>query len=934
VSAEVVKKVLLACAAATLFAGCGNKSEGDSIAAAKQFLEKRDTASAVIELKSALQKSPNLGEARYLLGVALLDQGDCPAALLELGKAQELGFDDNLLLPKLARCQLFTGKFKEVVQAYAGSKLKSASAQAELATAVALAHLALNQRAEAEASISEALKSDPKLPWALLTKARFVAAAGKIDEALALVDQAIVPSSPSGDAYLLRGTLLRYAKKDVDGAIKAYLESAKDPKEVIPARTALIQAYLAQRKLPEAKAQLSELQKSHPKNANTHYLDAILSYAGKDYARSESITEQLLGVAPNNPQLLVLGGAASLQRGNLIAAETKLGKVVQTVERMSVARKLLAETYLRMGRADRALATLQPLLEKAKPDGDALALAGQAHLQSGHAQEAEAMFSAAVKLKPEDVQVRTALALTDLVKGNSDAAFDALQEIAAKDAGETADLALISAHLRRREFDAALGAITLLEKKQPGKAIPAHLRGIALMGKADSAGARLAFEAALKVEPKHFASVASLAALDLQDKKPEAARQRLDAAIKLDPTNVAARMALLNLLRSQKAKPEDLLAVIDGAIAAAPAEAAPRVARIVQLSLMNDAKAAALAGQNAMAALPQDPDVLDAAGRALANAGDDLQALSAFNKLASVAPRSALPYLRLADVHASRGDASAVAANLGRAFDVAPESAEVQKRLLEQAVKTRDFKPVLAAARELQKRFPHSAAGFVLEGDAEAARKDWAAALAAYRGALNATDGGGRPQKLIFTTLRASGDKAGADRFAADWLTANRKDAGFREYLGNDAILRKDFGEAERHLREALALQPRNGALINNLAWLMAERGDKGAVAMAEKALALAPSAAPVLDTLAKALASEGQFERAIDVQKKAIAVMPDRHQYRLNLAKHLIKAGQVAEARRELDSLRRLEVKAQLQTEVEELREDLIRNKKAGGSD
>ncbi len=49
---------------------------GDSIASAKQLIAKRDHVAAVIELKSALQQTPNSGEARYLLGVALLEQGE------------------------------------------------------------------------------------------------------------------------------------------------------------------------------------------------------------------------------------------------------------------------------------------------------------------------------------------------------------------------------------------------------------------------------------------------------------------------------------------------------------------------------------------------------------------------------------------------------------------------------------------------------------------------------------------------------------------------------------------------------------------------------------------------------------------------------------------------------------------------------------------
>jgi predicted Zn-dependent protease len=49
----------------------------------------------------------------------------------------------------------------------------------------------------------------------------------------------------------------------------------------------------------------------------------------------------------------------------------------------------------------------------------------------------------------------------------------------------TADLALISEHLRRKEVDEALKAIDGLEKKQPANPLAAQLRAQALMSNND-----------------------------------------------------------------------------------------------------------------------------------------------------------------------------------------------------------------------------------------------------------------------------------------------------------------------------------------------------------------------------------------------------------------------------------------------------------------
>ena len=115
-------------------------------------------------------------------------------------------------------------------------------------------------------------------------------------------------------------------------------------------------------------------------------------------------------------------------------------------------------------------------------------------------------------------------------------------------------------------------------------------------------------------------------------------------------------------------------------------------------------------------------------------------------------------------------------------------------------------------------------------------------------------------------------------------------------------------------------MQPRNALAMNNIAWLMAKQGKPGAVAMAEKANELMPGKVALLDTLATALASEGKLPKAIDVQKSAIARSPNDPGLKLALAKLLIKSGDKAYARSELEDLAKLGDKFRGQAEVASL--------------
>jgi cellulose synthase operon protein C len=890
---------------AVFLAGCSVGSNGDSVSAAKKHLAKLDYVAALIELKSALQRTPDSGEARFLLGSVLLQQGDIDGAVIELTRAKALQFDPDRVTARLAHAVVLTGKAKETVDAYSGVELAAPEARAELATALALAYSRLGRRPEADSALDRALSADPSFPWALLTKARVLVGKGRFDEALATAERARAPGAPNGEIDLFKGMVLEAARRQPEEIVRAYEAAAADPTQTIRARTYLIEHYIRKGALPEARKQLASLRKQHPLVPQTLYADAVLSYEERSFARTEEIVNALLKVAPDDPRLLVLGGAANLGTGALTAAEAKLGRVVRTKSEAPAARHLLAQTYIRMGQGAKALATLKPLLDRPSPSRDSLVLAASAHLLDGEAAQAEALFNAAAAQRPNDVKVQMALAMIDLARGQASEAFDTLRSIASTDPGDAADLAAITSRLRRREFDEALAAIALLQRKQPGKPSAAYLRGFALRGKGDLQGARAAFDEALKAEPRHQASMLALSALDRADGKLEEARKRLSIWIETHPKDVPPRIALLDIRLQQMAPPEELLAGIDDAIRAAPTDPAPRLAKIVQLARVNDIRGALLAAQTALAALPNDPLVLDAAGGAYMAAGQEQQAIATFNNLARAAPGSALPFLRLASVYRRLGNVAAAEGALGRAFEVEPLSNEVHQQLLAQAARSKNFKQVMAAADGLQRRHPQQSVGFELEGAVWAAQGRWSAAAKAYRTAL--TKGGGtKTATRAFDSLSSSAGRKAADDFATEWLTKHPSDAAFYAFLGDRARQAKELPASERYYQMSLKFQPDHGGVLNNLAWVLGEMGRiESAIGHARKAVSLYPKTATFLDTLAGLLVAGGQIESAIDWQRRALDLQKGDGRMTLSLAEMLIKVGRKEEAKALLADLR-----------------------------
>jgi putative PEP-CTERM system TPR-repeat lipoprotein len=916
---------LISCLAALLLglAGCGGGSERELTESGKALMAKKDTKGAVIQFKNALQKNPQSAEVRLLLGRALLESGDPVLALVELRKAQELQTPDEQVIPDLARAMLLLGEEAKVIVQFAGLKLTDNNAIADLQTTVAAAHVMQGETEKARAAALVALQAKPMYPPAVILQARLKASDGDFDGALLLLDEILAKEPAHERAGVLKGEILAQGKKDNEAALAALRKVLAANPDSLAAHTATITLLYEQRKPTEAKAQFQLLKKVAPNHPDTLFFEAQIAFTDKDYKTAREISAGLLKMMPENVRVLELAGATEYRLKQYLQAEAFLGHALKNVPGLLVSRRLLAQTFLRSNQPSKAIEVLQPVLDSKQPDGTSLALAGEAWLQMGDAKKSEAAFQQAAKAAPKDANVRTSVAMAQISRGNSGIAVAELETIAAEDKGPRADLALISARLRQNDTAGALKAIDGLERKMPDRPLAYNLRGRVQLLKQDVPAATKSFETALTKDPNYFPAVASLAAIDLTAGKPDAARKRFEDLLKVQPKSFQAMLALAELSARVGAPPEEVVRILKDAAKLNPSEPTPHLMLIGHLLTSGDAKGALVAAQDATAALPNDLIIMDALGRAQIAAGNGQQAVSTFTKLASLQPTQAMHQVRLADAYAANKDRENAGRALKRALEIEPGLETAQRAQVALALMDQRPQDGLVLAREMQKKTPKEAVGYALEGDVEASRKNWDAAASAYRAALQRGSSAEIAVKL-HNALRTAGKRADADRMAADWRKANQKDPAFLYYLGDVALSQNDLAGAEADYRAVLELQPRNALALNNVAWLMVKQGKAGALPMAEKAAALLPDRAPILDTLATVLAAEGQLVRAVEVQKRAVVRNPQDANLKLNLARYLVKSGEKAQARTELESLAKLGDKFKAQAEVAALLKSL----------
>lgn len=910
--------------ALVLVAGCGPGNDpAKLVASAKDYIAKKDPAAATIQLKNALQHDPGNGEARYLLGTLLAETGDVVSAEKELRRALEYKYREAAVVPQLAKTMLQLGQAKQLVAEFGQTKLDDPAAQAALKNEIAYAQLGLGQRKEAAESFAAALAAQPGDPRARVGQARLIAMDRDLPGAMKVVDEVLAKSPAHPDALSLKAEL-QLVQNQRDAAKQTLAQLIQAQPGNLQARLTLVSLLIEERAFDKAQVELDAAKKAAPRDVRPRYFEALLAFRQGDAAKAKGPILEVLKVAPEHLPSRLLAGAVELQLGQIGTAEDHLRRVVAAAPQASLPRTLLATAYLREGQPDRAEEVIEPALKAEPGNPRVLQVAGEVALARGDLARASAYYEKATAADKDNARIRMRLAQTRLATGDVDRGMRDLESASAADPSQyQADIALILAHARQREFDKALAAVAGLEKKQPDNPLTHDLKGRVYLLRGDRAAARAAFEKALTLKPDYVPAVRNLAAMDLADKQPDAARKRYDAVLAKAPGNEGALLALAEFLAATKAPAKEVTATLERAVSANPNSSNTRLVLIAYLGRTKDFKGALAAAQAARGALPNDLRILEALGVAQLAAGETQQAISTFGSLVAALPQAPAPLLRLARAQVAVKDFDGAIGSLRKAMELRPDAVGLQRDIAAVMLAAGQPDEAMKEARSLQAARPKEAAGFVLEGELQANQKKFTEAANAYAEAYKRQQTAPIAMRL-HALLQAAGKPGEAAKVTSAWLRDHPKDVAVRLYLADGDLRRKEFAAAAKGYREVLAIEPNNVLALNNLAWTLGELKDPSAIGYAEKAAALAPNNPAITDTLGWLLVSKGETKRGTELLAKAAAAAPNALEIRMHYAKALIKSGDKAAARAELEAVAAAQSESPLKAEAAELLKQL----------
>jgi cellulose synthase operon protein C len=871
---------------------------------AESFVAKGDYRRALVELKNALQKQPDLHEARALLAEVALWLGDPGSAQIELDRLPQTQGEDPHAALRI-KIDLAQGRFPSALEKLESPASTIKPARVQLYRGLALQ--GLGNTPEAEQAFRAAAQLDPALLEAQVGVAETTAARGDLPGALALAARLTEQHPQSALAWYSHGALL--ARSSQNEAAQAALVKASElagkqlevPRQASLLST-LIEMQLAERNLDGARANLDAMNRLVAGSPLATLMAARISMADNDYASAASGLRRLVNAAPQFTQARYLLGVALVAQGNLEQASQELNQVVVQAPENLEARQLLAQVRMRMQDPDGALRVLVPAIEANADNSRLTALFEGVRNQAGADRETIDTLEKALEQSPNSRGLQMQLASAYLQASQPAKAAALLRRM---DAGDKVD--------PRRE-SLLLQAITMAEGQGAGRVqvqsmLAAHGSEPAIVGIAAGYYARLGefdkgralLTEALTKHPKQPELLFTLARVEWTARRVDAARSALQKLIDVDPANIPAQLTLVELDLAQGNTPA-AVARLESIHQAHPKAVEPPLL-LARLALAkDDAKRADDFIKAALQATPKRADVLNSAGLLYLETGRFDQALALFQEGTSTDATNPVLWLNLGRAQLGLNQRGQARESLQKALNLRPDWLPAVGALAFLEVQEGNGTAALNRIAALKQMQPGNAALLALEGELNLVLQKYPEAARAYEAAAKI-----RPAPEFATKIyqaRLAGRLPKPLEPMEQWAREHPDNIGFRNMLADAYIKAGDKRQAAEQYQLILQRQPKHVAALNNLAWLYYETGDQRALATAREAYALAPQSAAIMDTLGWILVQSGQVAEGLSLLEKAAAPANAPAEIKYHYAAALARSGAKDQAKEQLRQL------------------------------
>jgi putative PEP-CTERM system TPR-repeat lipoprotein len=919
---EIMKRIFCTL---IFFMGLQNSSsfaEESYLKEAQNYLDKGEVKSAVIQLKNLLKENPLDAEGRLLLGKSYLKLGDGPSAVKELEKARDLHLAEEKWIIPLSKAYLIKGDIEKVLKEPEEGSSFSKETRAELLALKGMARLSKGDKELASEKFNAALAINPKSSEALLGLARIAFQNKEFDEAKKRANEVLVFDASHVGALLILGEAERLSGQN-DQALEHFNQVLKLNKDNLQGRLARATTYISKGDLASAQKDVDSIKKTYGEMPFVEYLNAVIAFQNKELQKAEDSLTKVLNAAPNHPQSLLLMGSVAYAQGKLETAENNLSRYLKIAPRHLPAIKLLAAARMKLKQPKQALEILQTVEASSQSDPQFMALLGSAYMQNNQLDKGTEALEKAAKLAPDVAAIQTQLALGHIASGKVDQAVGNLEHAVSLDQGVVqADVMLVMAQVQQKKYDQAIKTADKLSSKMPDNPMPYHLKAAAYKAKGDKTNARKQWQLALEKKADYATAAINLANLALEEGDTKAAEIEYQKLLKNSPENLSALIGLAQLSEKRR----DYAAMerwLNKAHDLNPKALQPSIMLSRYHLAKNEPMKALEKMREAHSNNEDNPMALYELGKVQLAAGQNSNAIHSFRKLEDKAKNNPELFFLLGKaLKAEKSSQEAVAA-WEKAVSIKTDYLPAEAALAEESLQQKQFDKAEQLALEIQKKHPQSSLGFRFHGDSYRGRKQNNKALEAYKKAFKIAPNSYLAQQQ-FLLLKQAGEMDKAFSLLEAWSKNDQNDLNAMLML---AMAHQEKGHKQKavdYYEKILEKSANNTLVLNNLAWLYQELGDKRAVATAEKALVNAENSPEVADTAGWILIQNNQVNKGLVILQQAAVQAPHIAAIRVHLAEALVKAGRKDEARKELTRLLKEKKRFAERAEAEKLLESL----------
>jgi len=884
-----------------MIAACGlTISDEERIGTARTSMLEGDYRAAEIHLKSVLNAKPDNLEARLLLATVHLGLNDLPAADKEALRAAELGADKRDLLPVQLNIWLRQSRNEEVLAILDAAPAELSRTQQLRYRGEAL--LGQQDGPAAEDVYREWLVIEPKAADAVVGYAKARALQGDFDDAGDSLNR-VIENDPAHTDALLALAILQYGQGNYVAARDSYqrvIETGQPQanfQRFVFALIGLADSQLMLRDVESARESVKLLASHAPSAPHTLLQKARLAQLDHDDLAAERALQQLVSVAGDNVNALMLLGSVQWRLGYFQQAEVHLSRAVALAPDNLQARKMWALIQLRRSNTNEAVEILEPLLDEQSEDAELYGLLAVADLQRGQSDSALDMLLLTAQRYPDNIDVKLQLAEGYRFTGNPQKAVDILLTLDVPDRSDfRRERILITSYMDLRQPQAAYAIARGILSEDSVETEVLVFIGQMYMTSGSTDLARDVLNRARADAPRDIAIILALAALEERANQPEQARTHYESAIRIDPENLQATLGLAQLAS----------AAGDNALASKyllqareqhPGEVRLRLTMAV--GHLNDGRfreARALAREIARIG-SEDPFISLSVGKILLETGAVEEAQAQFELANRLAPESVDIITGLSRSLMAQGNAERAHGLLQRALTLDPQSVQVNSLMALAEIRLGQVGEATARTARLRAQNPGSSAAMVIEGELNLEAGNYEQAATAFNSAADMGAGERAAIREFEARLKWQNDQD-PTRPLLDWIAEHPRDVRARTMLAQHYTKTGSSDKAVRLYEALLQTDASNPVFLNNLAWEYQSKGDLDtALALAIKAREIQPDSGPIADTLGWIYRAKGDHEKSARLLREATQLDSQNAEIRYHLAVVLAESGIDVEA-------------------------------------